>query len=228
MDLYKFKFDGVYDLRTLKELKNQGIDHFCFEFNPRSFNFIQERVFLDLLVNVLNETDKIFLHFTSNKDFMAIKIYQEILLKRGNLINIFYEFDEYFEEIDLPPDLNFYVVYSPSIFLIKSNLSQLIGFIFPYSLLDLVSKESNLIHFYSNFFMHFKLQEFDSKILIVKLDWNEIPNPKLFDVFDFNIISFPLNSDIESCYRNVDLNKLKSQFDNKKKIFTSLKVLQEF
>ena len=219
MDLYKLKFDGVYDSRTLIELKREGIDHFSFDFNPRSFNFIQERVFLNLLENVLNETDKIFLHFISNKDFMAQKIYEEILKKRGNLHNIYFEFDDFFVEENLPKEMVFFVLYHPSIFLIQKNYENLAGFIFSHELLAKVDQESNLVHFYSNFFTHFHPYNLETKKFILKLGLNEVVNKKSLDMFDFDIVSFALTSEVEVCYRNVDLAKLKSKLDSKKKIF---------
>lgn len=219
MDLYKLKFDGVYDSRTLMELKREGVDHFSFDFNPRSFNFIQERVFLNLLEKVLNETDKIFLHFINNKDFMVIKIYEEIIKRRGNLHNIYFEFDNFFVDEILPNEINFFILYQPSIFLIQKKIENLAGFIFSHELLTTVNQESNLVHFYSNFYTHFHSHKLDTKKIILKLGMNEVVIGKCLDIFDFNIVSFDLTSEVEVCYRNVDLVKLKSKLESKKKIF---------
>lgn len=219
MDLYKLKFDGIYDSRTLRELKQGGIEHFNFDFNPRSLNFIQERIFLNLLETILNETDKIFLHFTSNRDFMAIKIYEEILKRRGSLHNVFFEFDDFFVDIVLPEKMNYYLLYRPSIFLFQKNSDNFTGFIFSHELLAKVNNDSNLVPFYSNFFTHFQSYDLDSKKFIIKLGMNEVVNDKCMDIFDFNIVSFVLTSEVEICYRNMDLKKLKSTVDSKIKIF---------
>jgi hypothetical protein len=219
MDLYKFKFDGIYDSRTLVELKTQGVDHFCFDFNPKSFCFIQERVFLDLLKNHISDFDKVFLHFSSNKDFMVIKIHEEILKIRGNLKNIYFEFDEYFLESNLPNNLNFLLLYQPSIFLHTKKLDGLAGFIFPYNLLEEVNKNTNIVQFYGNFFNHFKNYDLDSKLIVLRLNWDDKINSKCVEIFDFNLVSFPINSEIEICYRNIDLAKLKNKFQLKKNIF---------
>ncbi len=219
MDLLQFKFDGIYDSRTFKELKNDGVNHFSFDFNPRSFNFIPEHVFLTIFEKDISETDKIFLHFTHSKDAMVLKIYHEIYKRRGNLHNVFFEFDELINEIELPSELKFYLLYSPSIFKVHSHLDKLDGFIFPYELLEKINKESKLVTFYSNFFTHFKSLDLDSKLFILKLNWNELIDFRCLDTFDFNLISFPLNSDVEICYRNIDMPKLKSNFNATKKIF---------
>jgi hypothetical protein len=217
MELYKFKIDGIYDLRTLSELKKEGVDHFSFDFNPRSFNFIQERVFLKLLDSALNETDKVFLHFISNKDFMVIKIREEIVKRRGNLHNIFFEFEEFFSDIILPKDIKFFLFYGTSIFQIHQQIEQVAGFIFQYNHLNQMEREERLIQFFSNFHTHFSNADLDSKIFILKTGWQDNINKKCLDIFDFNIISFELTSEIEVCYRNVDLLKLKSTFDSKRK-----------
>jgi hypothetical protein len=228
MYLYKFKFDGIYDTRTLLELKRQEVDHFSFDFNPRSFNFIQERVFIELLVGFMNETDKVYLHFIHNKDFMVQKIYSEILKIRGNMDNVFFEFDEFFSDVELPRGLKFFLLYLPSIFLIQTNLDNLVGFIFPYDLIKKIHEENKLSLFYSNFLTHFKSAGHDSRIFILKLEWNQKINQKLLDIFDFNIVSLPLNSEIEVCYRNVDLTRLKLQLDIKKELFRTHEQSQGF
>jgi len=219
MDLYKFKIDGIYDSRTLIELKNEGVDHFSFDFNPRSFNFLQERVFLKLLDSVLNETDKIFLHFTDNRDFMVFKIRDEIIKRRGNLHNVYFEFDQFFSDLQIPSDIKYILMYEPSIFLIQSHLDQVEGFIFKHDQLNKIEREGNLTQFYGNFYTHFKTIDLDSKYFILKTDWQENINKKCLEVFDFNIVSYVLNSDVEVCYRNVDLAKLKSSFSSKRKSF---------
>lgn len=219
MELFKFRIDGLYDLRTLKELKAEGVDHFCFDFNPRSFNFVPEHVFLDLFIKVLSDMDKIFLHFVNNKDPMVLKISSEMKKRRGNLQNIFFEFDEYFNDYELPSEIKFLQLYGNSLFSLQKNLDNLAGFIFPYEQLAKLQDEAQLIKFYSNFFTHFNSYQLDSKLFVLKLGWNDKVTSACVDVFDFNIISLTLNSEVEVCYRNIDIIKLKTKFNSQMKMF---------
>jgi hypothetical protein len=227
MDLFKFKFDGLYDSRTLQELKNQGVSHFSFDFNPRSFNFIPERVFLNLLKNDLNETDKIFLHFTHNRDFMVQKIFDEILKIRESHQNIYFEFDEFFSDTLLPDQMQCVLHYRPSIFLVNKHFEKISGFIFPIEILERSNKENSLINFYSNFCTYFQACSLESKFFILQLGWNEVPSQKCIEVFDFDLIGLPLNKEIEVCYRNIDFNKLNTSFESRKKYFLNNIVNQE-
>ena len=47
--------------------------------------------------------------------------------------------------------------------------------------------------------------------MLLKSDWDHNLLTTLFDLFEFDLLSFPINSKIEVCYRNVDLKKLSSE-----------------
>ena len=86
----QLRIDGIYDKRTLKHLKDQGIKDFCFDFSPKSFNFIQEYVFLEQILNLLNSSDRIFLHFSKANDPMIKKIVVDIKKAGNSLDYIFF------------------------------------------------------------------------------------------------------------------------------------------
>ena len=44
--------------------------------------------------------------------------------------------------------------------------------------------------------------------LILRVDWDDNIIPSLLDYFDFEFISLSLNSKVEICYRNIDLNRM--------------------
>jgi hypothetical protein len=62
----------------------------------------------------------------------------------------------------------------------------------------------------------------NEKKIILRIDWNSNVFPSLFDYFDFDLMSFPINSKIEICYRNVDLKKLTSEMAHVEKNKNSL------
>ena len=74
----RLRIDGIYDTRTLKHLKTLGLKDFCFDFSPKSFNFIQEYVFLEQILTLLDPTDRIFLHFSRSNDPMVTKLTDDL------------------------------------------------------------------------------------------------------------------------------------------------------
>ena len=101
------------------------------------------------------------------------------------------------------------------------TLDSLEGFIFSYEQLEKIQQEGKLLNFYGNFCTYFSSSNLDSKSFILKVGWDDVIKPLCIDVFDFNIISLTLNSDVQICYRNIDLLKLKTKFESKKKIFNN-------
>jgi hypothetical protein len=53
--------------------------------------------------------------------------------------------------------------------------------------------------------------------MLLKVDWHNNLLTSLLDLFEFNLLSFPINSKIEVCYRNVDLKKLSFEMNLLKK-----------
>src|SRR5688572_29054187 len=57
------KFSGIYDLRTMKFLKGKGLQSFAFDFDPKSFNFLQGHLFQDILRENFSPLDHYSLSF---------------------------------------------------------------------------------------------------------------------------------------------------------------------
>ena len=70
----RIKVDGIYDRRTLSALASLGTRDLCFDFRPKSFNFLQQHVFLDLLGTHNSSEKKIYLHYANEQDFMVQKM----------------------------------------------------------------------------------------------------------------------------------------------------------
>jgi hypothetical protein len=210
----KLRIDGIYDKRTLKHLKTLGLKDFCFDFSPKSFNFIQEYVFLEQILNLLEPKDRIFLHFSRSNDSMVFKLIEDLKKMGHSLKNVYFEFDEWSSEVN-PIDFSYnyllnFTKDSDSAKLIGENFK---GFIFNFEFFEVLHR-SNLLHnFASNFYTRYQSKLGENNLMLLKIDWHNNLLTSLFDLFEFNLLSFPINSKIEVCYRNVDLKKLSSEMD---------------
>lgn len=63
------RISGIYDLKTLFILQEQGIKHFGFDLRPTSYNFIQTHILEECLLKT-KQKDSIYLHFENEKDFV--------------------------------------------------------------------------------------------------------------------------------------------------------------
>jgi hypothetical protein len=207
--------NGVYDLRTLKFLKNEGFKSFGFEFNPRSFNFIQEYKFLELYKNVLDEFDTVFLHFISSDDLMISKLILDMKIIRP-MENVFFVFDNITLQI-ADYEIYFIAIYNHNLTrsLLDSNYFK--GLILDHSIIEDTYNQAVLQNFCSNLMLRFPIIFNDDFKLILNLQWTDNIISSMFDFLEINAIQFNLNSDVEICYRNVDFTKLKSEFSLKKK-----------
>ena len=209
------KIDGIYDTRTLKYLKSQGIKNYGFDFSPKSFNFIQEHVFLDQLVPILSSNDKMTLSFTRSNDPMIAKVLLDLKKSGFDLNNVAVVCDEW--PIN-PKDsgYNYFINYDPTLKPELLNSPQFKGLIFSYSLFAQMHENNVLNTFMANFYTRFG-QLIDQKETLMKVEWRDNIFPSLLDIFDIDQLSFSINDDIESCYRNVDLKKLESEMELLKK-----------
>ena len=205
------KIDGIYDARTLKFLKSHGVAHFGLDFNPRSMNFIQEYVLLEQLVPLLSENDFLTLSFTRSDDPMIDKVILDLTkagIKRENLSL------ECMEWKGLPEErgLHYYVVFDPQLdsTLVQSPLFR--GFVFPYGLFAEMQSTGKLQIFLSQFFKQFSSVTTE-KEFVLRAEWSDDLFPSLTDMMDFDRLALPISSEIELCYRNVDLKKLEKELN---------------
>lgn len=215
--IQSFRIDGIYDKRTLKLLKEKGVRDFCFDFSPKSFSFVQEHVFLSDLLPLIDEKDQIFFYFARSDDPMIKKLYADIgsLSKRAIL-----------ECAEWPIDplvlghkylLNYIEAFDST--LIDNNDFQ--GIIIEYEVLEKQYKSGKLRSFLLD--IHHKMPEHiqGSKKIILKANFGENIQSSLIDSIGFELLSFSINSKIEICYRNVDLNKLSIEIDLQKNLLNS-------
>src|SRR4051812_33279891 len=128
----RLKIEGLYDSRTLKFLKGLGISRFSFDFNPRSFNFIQEHVFLEQLIPLLGGKDEVTLTFTRSNDPMLNKVLADLKRNGFNLNNVRIDCLEW-STSPLELNLSYYLNYNPKLEVALTKSGNFKGFIFDYS-----------------------------------------------------------------------------------------------
>jgi len=214
----KLRFEGIYDQRTLKHLKLAGVKDFSFDFSPTSFNFVQEYVFLENLLTILDPNDKIFLHFKRSNDPMIEKIALDIQKNGRNLNNIFFEIDEWSKELS-PQDFsyNYLINYTKELDNKILKNAHFKGFIFNFNFLETLYNQKILTKFAINFHTRFQAILAEDNLMVLQINWDSNLISTLFEIFDFNVLSYPINSNLEVCYRNVDLKKLSKELEMFKK-----------
>lgn len=210
----RLRIDGVYDLRTLETLKEQEIKDFTFDFRPLSFNFLQQYKFMEF-VESLSQThslsqSQLFCHFSNESKDVVEKIKNDYLEQ--------YPRDNFQLEFSDIQDVEYYKSFETDFIWHYQNIanardivkiSSLRGLVLDYQFLAELHEQNLLDAFYNNFYqlIRHKITTPGFKI-ILQADWDSDFFPSLFDFFDFHLLSLPINSKIEVCYRNVDLNKV--------------------
>jgi hypothetical protein len=203
-----WRFSGIYDVRTLKHLRENKVGQFIFDLRPKSFNFIQEYRLTEILENLPMGT--VYLLFNNEKDFVIERIVNEC--RKVFSGPLYLEFDGAFNQsIVEASGLPFYQ------HIIDSKLDssglyhgQCAGHVFDYKHLHEVFNNHKLTGFIKDYYSKFSNQSLALK-QDLSLDWDSDIFPSLFDYFDFDSLTLPINSKVELCYRNVDLNRVSNQ-----------------
>lgn len=206
------KIEGIYDQRTLKLLKSKGLRDFGFNFSPKSFNFIQEHIFIEQLIPLLDPKDRVHLHFAKVSDPMIQKVLMD--LKKGGIQseNIFIDCEDGTEKSS-EHGVNYFLNYTPELPISACESELFCGLIFNFSFFEDLHHRGILNNFIANFYTHFRRHLSEDKQIVLRIDWNDNVFPSLFDYFEIDLMSFSINDKIEVCYRNVDLKKLTQEMD---------------
>lgn len=204
MNESNFKIGGIYDKRTFLALKEIGINHFEFDFRPRSFNFIQKYVLEEILKSSTLGHEKIFLHFSNEADFVVkdiISLFDSFAITPHLVFSDDQE-PSYYSQFDLPFFWH-YRAEKKIKDIMKDELNK--GIIFDLEFLDELYQKQTITSFTSNFL---SIPGAFEKEIAIKMDWGKVL-PKLIDeLFSPSIIEMGINTNVEICYRNVDARKV--------------------
>lgn len=201
-------FQGIYDLRTLEFLKKQKIHRFVFDFNPRSFNFIQEYIFWDIVKKAVSGQDQVLLYFEKSDDPMIQRLLEEI--KNHDLRATFY-FNNITPAFSQEISTEFYLNYHHDLeaeILLNPYCK---GLVIDFKILEETYLKGTFANFTRNFYFRYPSVLRDDFNLILKLDWNDHLIRSIEEYFEFSFYLLTITSDVEVCYRNVDLKKLERE-----------------
>lgn len=217
------RLEGLYDKKTIQVVQQEAKMGLTFDFRPRSFNFIQQYLFLDFISEVKKSTNEFSIQYENEPEFMI----NDTLEKLSKIFygNFLLEFSDnqtlsYYEQFK-KPFLWHYSQHIGDISVFKSPLLK--GIVLDYNLIKDAHESGKLNNFVQNFYRltHDTLIRRSGQ-LILKMDWASDIMPSITEFFDFNCVSLPVNSNIEICYRNVDQNKLKTSISSLKSFTKSL------
>ena len=212
----RIKIDGIYDLRSIERLEGLGIIDIGFDFRPKSFNFLQQYRFLELFCDNFLPENRYYLHFSNEKNFVIMKFLADILnVMSGSVLfdlnrNIILEFSDtkdyaFYDQFKVPYLWHYSIDYKLTELLDKSQYLK--GMIIPYSILKQHHIEGSLYSFIQTLLqIIFERKSNTEFLFLLSLDWDSDIFPSVFELIDFDIISFQINRKVELCYRNVDWN----------------------
>ncbi len=211
----KIRIDGVYDHTTFNHLSNLGIEDFLFDCRPLSFQFIQQHCLNDILIEYQRPFQNYYLQFSDEKDFVIEKLLRDLKETLQNpqeeKKEVFLEFSgqeevEFMESFQTP----FYKQIENTTYL-RPLLSSLYlkGLVFPFSYFEEL-KANNELDWFQDYFEQ-EVAQLPSLDIILKLDWDDNVFGSLFDRFPFKQVSFPINANVESAYRQVNLQKAEEE-----------------
>lgn len=217
MNMIKMGLEGLYDSKTYRKQNTHGLNTLVFDCNPKSLQFIQAYVIVDILKTSAISTN-VVLKFQNEKSFVIDSLIKQILQETSigaDQIEVWINPDA---EWLNGPTHKFKITFGN--FKTKSfldhNLFQ--GFVF-----DAADFENNYA------------QNSEQKLLVllqllkgrryqhtlVVSPFDSLPMA-LIDYLEIHHFIVRINSDVEVCYRNVDQEKLSSCFTQLKKNLQSI------
>lgn len=212
----RLKLNGHYDKATIKVAQSRGIKDFGFDFRPRSFNFLQNYKFVEILDEIYHPSHKYYLVFEKESDNvlnMFMEDVKKVFATRNALDQfdqqVFLEFTDFREKSfynSLPMGFYWRVENEQALqeVLRAENLR---GLILSFDMLERLHKSGGLFKFIGT--LGQGMRSHSEKIeLGLDINWSADLFPSLFEFLQFDFYNLSINSQVESSYRNVDESKL--------------------
>ncbi len=206
MDRRILGINGIYDQRSFKKLTDQDIQFFIFDQRTKSPNFIQNYVLIDLIKSLGGRNINIVLRFDNDKPFMinhAIdSILKETTLTTANIELWFdHEFNPWIEDARIPFKIYYNDQTNIKSFVNKSHLKGLVFNAFDFNSMGMQKMQNKMF----NMLQALGKNSFEHTLELLPMD--SFP-ASLVDYLDLQSFSLKIDSDLEICYRNIDLDKL--------------------
>lgn len=222
------RIDGIYDGRTIDFLRKNEVSHLGFNFSPKNLNFLQQKDFLQLMGQETSLKETYYLNFSYDSSHVMRHLLERIktqFYERGldfQQYHLYLEFenDQVLNDNDLPSELvnGVFWHYRPDTHVLKDILKvkNLKGIFLHYRDLYEMHDRGTLFSFVQNFMASFyagfsdtdRQHEEEALKLGLICDWDSDFFPSLFELFDFDILSYSVTSEVEVCFRNVDLDRV--------------------
>ena len=226
----RLKITGVYDQKTMDLLTKEGVISFGFDFRVRSFNFLQQYSFLELIEKNFQTNNQYDLIFQDEKDFVIAKMIADLdeQLKKGghnlkDLNNFTLHFTdakgvEFYDSFKMP----YIWEYHPLEDLQKMAQSEYLkGISLPYDLLEDYQALGKFHQFVAEFLKSLSRGGARKNISLgLKCNWKSDFFPSLNEFLVFEYLQLPVDSTIEESYRHISPDLVKSSVVEMRKTFT--------
>lgn len=206
------KIDGVFDKSSLKSVIDLNLKYITFDMRPDSFNFVQLYVIEDLIKNSQGFAYHFVLQYAVEKDFMirnAVDKLKPLLNQDQNLI---LQFEALY-------NVEFCDSFNTDFSMTYSNMRTIEPFLnskhckiirLEADLITSLERTGILYEELAQLFNKLKGKDIQVELAI---DWKGSIAESIFDFFEFNLISFPINQDVQSGYRQIDQSVLYKNLD---------------
>ena len=205
---------GVYDLDSAKTLINCEVERMCFDLRPKSFNFIQGHVLLNILEFIPLGSMTISLLFENEASFIVEKILKDakqVMAGRGKLEVNFASCNtsDYYEQFNFNYKLVLRELEIPKTVLTSENFR---GVVIPYSLY--FESTRNQVSYIKLLKLIASIKNHDpSRNIELECGFNdgEFLDPSSDILIDAHYLT--IGPDLESHYRQNDPEKVKLQIE---------------
>lgn len=204
---YQLKVNGIYDQRTLEAVVSMGIKHFGFCFRPLSPHLLATKTFIDEILPKVPFGSFLYFEFENQLDPM-IRYLSEKLNSRNEAfqrVSICLVKITGNEECLFHSNQILEIKYDEENLKEAKFLKNVLGLSFNHLELERMKSGQKFNRFFSSLeqFSHRDELEFE-----VRISADTSIEKKDLNLFDVGRISLEINSELEVCYRNVNLEKL--------------------
>lgn len=206
---------GITKLSLIENNKDLDLTIYSFDLRPKSFNFTP----MSNIKKILSSTgiDQFTLLFENEKDFVLNELIKEFELDENN-VHLEFSGSTQIDELDslgMPYSWH----YNPEIKISQISKSQFMKrIVFGHQLLEHFNENGELFGFLSLFTDLVDGLEFE-----LLLEWDSPVLESMFEYFNFDYISFEIDSKVEVSYQNVDEVQLNNHIKKIQNLFIKRK-----
>jgi len=212
MESLDLKISGVYDIKTFEFLVGNNINHFGFDFRPRSLTFLQQHKFLEMLASAYSTKHVYYLNYANEPKFITDKMVLDLSERYGSAVFgnqfILTFSDNQPKEFYSSFGSGYYRYYSDDMKLTELLADEkLSGLIFDHSTVEKLHADGSIYQFLKVLNTLAAERGRALKILL-RIRWGSEIIQSVLDSFSFDLLQIDVDSKIEASYRNVDLGRL--------------------